>query len=693
MALAFCPGRERSRTKISGARPGTKAAIGLLLLSCLPVSIPVVAAELADVSLHAARVEADTLIVSARALGDAVTPSAAGLVSVIDLSDDRGSVDLAEALGRTAGFQVRRTGGLGFAAVPSLRGSAAAQIRILIDGLPLNEAQSGTVDLSQLPADRFARAEIHRGVVPGGFGGMGGAGAVNLITREHAEGLDSTAFAGGHGSRGGRVTWGWSDDADRRSLLLMLHARRADNDFKYTDNRQTFDNANDDTTRSRENSWFEEFGFWGKGRAATGPLQWETSAGCFRKDGGRPGPINYPSPHATVRLERCDGRLGLALPGAVTLELAAARQSEHLYDPENEIEDGFGGTIRTLGSDVTQRLTWSPRLWDVPAGGHLALAELVCGVDRRRQWYRQWYGTNEEPHRSRATRSAFASLPLAFFGHRLQVVPAWRWQRNKDDFPPVPALPWLPEEEGVQHVRDDVSPSLGVVWHVLPERWSIEAHAARSVRVPTWVELFGHRGGIDGNRELLPEELDAADIGIVWSAAHHLRTRLAAFWSETDETIVFLQNSAATSKARNIGATRNRGLEWELVASLPARLKLQGNLTAQRPEDRGDQAQYHGKDLPYLSRWEADVRLSRRFDEGSAWLEASSQSGRYRDRANTESIRAEARTLWNLGFSRTWRDHYELSFEGINLGDDRTYDIVQFPLPGRTWQVALRGKH
>ena len=30
------------------------------------------------------------------------------------------------------------------------------------------------------------------------------------------------------------------------------------------------------------------------------------------------------------------------------------------------------------------------------------------------------------------------------------LTPAWRWQRSRDDFPPVPALPWLPEEAGVR---------------------------------------------------------------------------------------------------------------------------------------------------------------------------------------------------------------------------------------------------
>ena len=54
---------------------------------------------------------------------------------------------------------------------------------------------------------------------------------------------------------------------------------------------------------------------------------------------------------------------------------------------------------------------------------------------------------------------------------------------------------WLPEPAAQQHARDDVSTSLGFLWSVVPTKLFWEAHGARTVRLPTWVELFGHRGG------------------------------------------------------------------------------------------------------------------------------------------------------------------------------------------------------
>ena len=66
--------------------------------------------------------------------------------------------------------------------------------------------------------------------------------------------------------------------------------------------------------------------------------------------------------------------------------------------------------------------------------------------------------------------TAYGSLDVGLGGGDLLVTPSLRWQRNEDDLPPVPPLPWLLEEEGVRHRREDWSPAVGVVWDALPGR-------------------------------------------------------------------------------------------------------------------------------------------------------------------------------------------------------------------------------
>jgi len=223
----------------------------------------------------------------------------------------------------------------------------------------------------------------------------------------------------------------------------------------------------------------------------------------------------------------------------------------------------------------------------------------------------------------------------------------------------------------------------------------VEAHAARTVREPTWVELFGHRGGVVGNRELLPETVRTADVGLsVRAPGGAVSGRVAGFVSRTGRTIVFEVNSQRTSTARNIGATRTRGLEAEVRAALPADLDLRGNLTWQHARDAGGDPAYDGKALPYLPDVEAFLRLIHAGPVWRPWLETRFQSANYLDRANTELNMAHDRLRLDLGLEAVWHPAgpggaaLTVSAAVLNLTDEDTYDIEGYPLPGRSWRAG-----
>ena len=586
------------------------------------------------------------------------------------------------------------TARLGASAVPSLRGSSGAQVRFFLDGMPLNDAQNGVAGLATgFPWTGWTAIEVHRGVVPTGLGGIGGAGAVNFLTRNQDEGVDFLARAGSFGELGGRIGAGLTNDSGTRSAVFLVHGLRADNDYSYLDHNQTFYNSDDDTVRIRDNAWIDQWGVWGAGKVETGSLVSRLTLGHDRRDGGRPGPVGNLSPNTTVRYERTDGQLHLDLNGGLLqLNLSGGRNEEYLYDPEGEVGFGPPGTDRSVSSDLLGRLAWAPELVT-------GLLFLQTGIESRRQRQQDWYPGQEEPRREKQTLSAFATATVDLAHGKFQVAPGWRWQRTSDDFPPVPLYPWVPEEEAVQHTRDDVSPSLGLVWAPIPEKLFLESHAARTVRQPTWVELFGHRGGIDGNRELRPEDISSADLAVSYrSRRGGFSGRLAGFYAETDDKIIFIQNSQRTSKAINAGRTRTQGVECELAAGLPAKMMLTGNFTYQNAEDLGGlDSDYQGNKLPFLPDVEVQARLKWRPPNWSVWVEVAYLGPNYRDRANTELNKAPARTLLNLGLSRDWHPGwlglagvFSLIAEVVNLTDNAVYDVEGFPLPGRSWHLAAR---
>lgn len=89
--------------------------------------------------------------------------------------------DLGEVLARTEGVAIQRAGGLGSGTRISLNGLTDDQIRIFIDGIPL-ESAGYTFDIANVPVSLLDHVEVYKGVVPIRFGADALGGAINLVT-------------------------------------------------------------------------------------------------------------------------------------------------------------------------------------------------------------------------------------------------------------------------------------------------------------------------------------------------------------------------------------------------------------------------------------------------------------------------------------------------------------------------------
>lgn len=640
-------------------------------------------------------VVADTLFVFAARPGESRFPATTGVATVVDLERHTGAADLGELLARVAGLQVRRYGGLGAQAVPSIRGSTGAQVQVLVDGLPLADAQNGAIDISLLPLERYKSAVIHRGLVPVGFGGLGGAGAINLETRDDAAGAGARLFAGSYGDLGGRAHVAAASDDGSRHLLVLAHGRRLDNRYEFTPRIPAAQvDLYPDTTWTRENADFAEWGLFASGALEGGRGLLRTSVGAFRRDGGRPGPFNQPSPRARVRHERLDARLGLATPARnLGFDLSLAREDGQLIDEHREVGLDPAGVNVTASEDLLARLVWS---------GYRALDDvwlgLNAGADARVQGYRESIAGTASPRRNRRAVSVFAGTSCEVPAWRLTVTPQWRWQRQRDDFPPVPPLPWLPEETGVEHRQDAVSPAVDVAWNALPDRLQLKAHWHRTVRQPTWVELFGQPGGLVGNRALAPEEINGRDLAVSWTLPGRAGLLRATWFRQaTEKTILWYVSGLGQSKPYNIGRTECDGAELE--AALRHRAVALTVATTWQDARQGDGADpvYRGKRLPFLSEWTAFGDLS---VQAGAWRPGATlrhESASFTDLFNDSDARVAPRTLLGLSLARSFTGgpwgagrRATVTLEVVNVTDRRLSDVEGYPLPGRTVTASLQ---
>lgn len=114
--------------------------------------------------------------------------------------------DLAEALQRVPGVAIARTGGPGAQASLFLRGGESDYVRVMIDGVPVNDA-GGAIDLSWLSLHDVERIEVVRGPSSVLYGTDAVTGVVQIFTREGrgAPRLEAAAEAARYGTTRGEV--------------------------------------------------------------------------------------------------------------------------------------------------------------------------------------------------------------------------------------------------------------------------------------------------------------------------------------------------------------------------------------------------------------------------------------------------------------------------------------------------------
>jgi vitamin B12 transporter len=127
-----------------------------------------------------------------------------GDVTVIDEQRIRNSSadSLELLLSREGGIQVSRNGGPGQISGVLLRGSSAASVVVLVDGVRIGSASAGQADLSALSLASIERIEILRGPGSSLYGADAVGGVVQIITRRGQGGSEQPSVAA-HAAVGG----------------------------------------------------------------------------------------------------------------------------------------------------------------------------------------------------------------------------------------------------------------------------------------------------------------------------------------------------------------------------------------------------------------------------------------------------------------------------------------------------------
>lgn len=650
--------------------------------------------------LPPARAEpAEELVVEEAAPAGSRPEAIAANLSVVDLADQPASADLGEVLQTVPGAFVRRLGGLGDWSAVSLRGSSARQVLVCLDGVPLNPDGAETINLAELPIQAFDRVEVWRSQAPARYAAAPIGGVVDLHSRA---GPFTAASATGGSYETGRAVLGLGREArtpaGELSGLGLVDLFRTAGDFRYFDDHGTPYTPIDDRFATRGNNDKQQGSGLLRLRLARGRGHIGVQEGFLLREEGLPGHTQAPS--AEARLGTLRSLLSLqaerAGPGG-RLEARSwwLRRQEALSDPGAEL--GLGAQEQTDGFDTLGLLIH---------GAHAPDPRLLWSLTaqvRGEQYIRRDRQTGEtDPARSRLFLGLAAQADLRDRAERLLLSPALQAQELLDQDPSADA-----------RGRLALNPRLGLAFRPRPG-FALKANLARGLRVPDLSELYGDRGSMKGNPELLPERATSGDLGLRASGRADEAVRgsleLAAFWVEARDAILVVQNSQRTSIPVNFGRTRSRGLEAAAGLDLAERIDLGLALTATDARNQSDDPSLFGKRLPGIPVLQASLQAGLR--QGERWrlgYDLSWTEGTFQDATNF--YRLAPRRLHALhGRVQPGRRWPAAELSVLNLTDhlaevvprnplDRqddarilsaVTDFAGYPLPGRTILFSLR---
>ena len=607
----------------------------------------------------------------------------------------------AEVLASLPGVQYTRQGGVGSFQTVSIRGVAAKNIVVCIDGVPLNDASGGAVDLGTIDLNQVEKIEVYKDRVPAKFGGRGIGGAINFVTKgsKPAESvLSSDERKSGRVllSYGSHNTWEASTQllsrlTDSASVSASLSARHSDNDYEFNSENGTPYNPNDDFSDKRRNAEFTEYSGLFKARVLHANGVFSTlSLNFSRSEGGNPGSDDYQSSTAGYKGEFASAIYRAELPQLwnwLWLELSLTGRFEkatsHSYYPLDHL--GYASTdFQKYGT-----------------AGYSLIPEILANYSG-----------------DRLEANLRLSLDASYYSNRGNTSSAWNLMRvatnvSGDVSYDVVKNLSVGGEASVIFINDDihggkfVQPTTALTIKTAEDRdfsWTSRGFVrydasnsryggslsfGRFARTPQLMELYGVFPGMLSNPNLKDESALRFEVGGYYMIPKSNTAIRATYFETHVENGIYWLVSANVAKPMNVGKAHVRGLEAELESKPKKWFSVIIRATFQDAEDRSNEKYYYGKQLPNepARSYYAEARFNLPYHFDFTWT-SEYRTDIFDDRANRIKQPAVDLHHFSLGYNPFKKTR--LVFALRNLTDE-TYrnPYISFPTPGREYKLTL----
>ena len=624
--------------------------------------------------------------------GDDYMPTRdAGYTEIESSAWEGKALTAADLLSSLPGIQAYKQGGMGSFQTVSIRGIAARNILVCVDGVPLNDASGGAVNLASIDLNQMEKVEIYKGNVPAKFGVSGLGGAVNFVTRNAIrKGGRALVAYGNHNTWEGAFQVA-APVTDSIMFASSFAARHSDNDYEYTNRNGTQYNTDDDYTSTRENAQYTDVSGNVQFRMLHANGYFSTlSVTASRYEGGNPGKEDEQTKVAKFVGESALIRYGMESKGYFDDALyfnagISARFDKNLsstYYPLDHVGYGnknfidYGAATYKLVPEVSAE--WTPV-------ERFRAESRIAG-----EWERaEARGNSKDWALDRFSFLTSGNLYYQIFKYggigtegSLQLL-----KDNLDDGVFVqPSGSHFLEEASDRDatLSGRVYSRLGAAESPLTGEISI----GRFYQQPALMELYGTFPGALSNPDLKREKATRFEASGLFKFPGNRTTLRAAYFESHIEDGICWVIMVELLRAENIARSLVRGAEFELNSSPTKFMDVVLRATFQKTKDRSN-GSYEGNMLPgepeqsYYAGATFHLPLHFDFSWVSEW-----RSVMYSDRANRMEQPAVATHRADLAYSPFEKTRLALSVANITDEKYRNF-YTPFPMPGREYKFTI----
>ncbi|MCM2330068.1 MAG: TonB-dependent vitamin B12 receptor [Pseudomonas sagittaria] len=561
-------------------------------------------------------------------------------VTLIDRAEieRKQATSVPELLRGVPGVSLANNGGPGKTTSLFLRGSESDHVLVLIDGIKVGSATSGSAAFQDLPVELIERIEIVRGPRSSLYGSEAIGGVIQIFTRKDAgaglrpflsAGTGSHASHSGSAGLSGRAGSSWfnfgvsASDTDG----INVKPRSASG---YEDDRDGYRNLSASLRAGHR---------FANGLELDGNLLQAKSHNDYDQVNTRRTAGFGANADGVQKVAGLRARFAPLDPWQVTLQ---AGRAEDKSDADQD------GAFYSRFDTRRDSLSWQN---DVSlAAGHT----LVLGVDHQHD---EVNGSTAYAEDSRDNDGYFAQYLGGSGRHD------WQLALRRDD-----------NQQFGDHETGSVA-----YGYALSDELRAYASYGSAFKAPTFNELYypGY-----GNPALDAETSRSLELGLQGQPAWG-HWQLAAFRTRVDDLIAYDSRLEAPN---NVDQARIRGVEASLGSQWLG-WDWNANLTLQEPESRADGAS-DGNELPRRARQILNLDIDRAFGRFSAGASLHAEGQRYDDLANQRELSGFA-TLDLRGEYRL-DEQWRLQARVTNLLDADYQTAAGFNQPGQAVYFTVR---